>query len=170
MIVFEIPPPFFIGAILYNIMSFGVFFLIVYGLYKIKFDVVKRYGQIKAYLFFGVVFFISLIWLPVREVVSTYKMYSVWNQYKNHEYEEYIGKFKSLKYGTTGVRVFLSNNEDFYMSSWREYCFSFSLDDGFDENKEIYIRYIPFGDSSEPANCVVYAEHYDNATSKAPKG
>ncbi len=158
MIVFEMEPPSIIGGIFYILFSVCAFLAIIYSLYKSVDYIKQRCGPYKAYLFIAIVFFVALIWLPIAGVVSFKTENGIWNSYSEKDYKEYSGKFSSMKYGTRGVRLFFDAKFNLYASSWRNYCFSFASDDGYDETKAIYIRYIGFGEGENSAQCVVYAE------------
>jgi hypothetical protein len=158
MIIFEMESPSIIGGVFYILFSVCAFLAIIYSLYKSVDYIKERYGPYKTYPFIAIVFFTALISLPVGGIVSFKTESDIWKRYSDKEYKEFNGKFLSMKYGTSGVRLFFLNGNDFYVSSRERYCFSFAFDDGYDEAKEVYIRYIGFGEGDNSAQCVVYAE------------
>jgi hypothetical protein len=158
MIVFEMQPPSIVSIFVLNGINIVAFLGVVYGLYKAKEGCQKRYGIAKTYSFLVIVFMVALIWLPMREVLSTIRQYSVWDAYEKNEYTEFRGALHSLKYTTTGVRLFLDEEVNIYSHTRPRYCFSFSSKGKFNEKNSIYIRYIGFGKSDTSAQCIVYAE------------
>lgn len=89
--------------------------------------------------------------------INNKTVFSVGYLWKN-EYTEFRGPLHSLKYTTTGVRLFLDEKVNIYSHTRPNYCFSFSQKENFNEVNSIYIRYVGFGKSDTSAHCIVYAE------------
>jgi hypothetical protein len=162
VILFEISQPSIVWETFIAIVDAVIFFFIVYGVTLALKRVRKnksRYKHLRLiYFTAGFACFWGLFYFPVRHFVSFWHHHSIWAQYQQGQYKEFKGVLESVDYSTTVVYVTLDDKVKYYADVYKDYCFTFSKDIGFDRAKTVYLRYIPFGQSPDTAYCVVYAE------------
>jgi hypothetical protein len=122
----------------------------------------------RVYLWLFTLFFAALFIFPIRQYITYKRHFEIWEKYQAGNYIEFNGVLNSINPGTVSMRITLDQNNFFYAYVTPDYCFNFSKDRfsyyflkyrfGFDQYKNVYIRYIPLGESADTSYCVVYAE------------
>tara|TARA_B100001063_G_C16555178_1_gene448087 strand:- start:210 stop:683 length:474 start_codon:yes stop_codon:yes gene_type:complete len=137
--------------IFFNVVTLiAIIFFIVFYRDKIK------WREWKYPIVFTSFWFIFLV--PFSSIASIAHQLNILSKYESGIFEEFNGYVKKITGNTTGVTLSLGKNKSYFFYS-REGCFSsFRAGSGFDINKKLYMKFIPYNETSETAYCIVYIE------------
>lgn len=96
--------------------------------------------------------------VPINSLASVFHKLNILSKYESGLYEEFNGYIINISGNTTGVTLSLDDNRNLFFYS-RMGCFSsFNMTSGFDVNKKLSMKFIPYNKTPETAYCVVYLE------------
>jgi hypothetical protein len=155
------PPPVYLEVAVVIILNCVLLGIVTFGLLYVLVKLKEISKNLPFWYFFS---FLAFAWIlvafPVKHFINIKKHFDVWERYQAGLYTEYLGVVDSVEYRAKGVReISLGKENSFLIDSNRDYCFAFlDSNNGFDIEKNIYLRYVPFSDSTDSSYCVAYVK------------